>query len=89
MTAVMAWILIVVRLRTVALFLRRHQGAVARKFARSCAVAPAGSEDPYPTILLTVVSQAAAVLPLTVYPPALNTVVFEVSPWHPVHAAVT
>ena len=38
---------------------------------------------------MTVVSQLLAVLPLTVYPPLLNTVVFEVSPWHTVHDEVT
>jgi hypothetical protein len=40
-------------------------------------------------MLLTVVSQLAADLPVTVYPPVLNTVVFTVSPWHPVHDDVT
>jgi len=39
--------------------------------------------------LLTVVSHLLAVLPVTVYPPVLNTVVFTVRPWHPVHDDVT
>jgi hypothetical protein len=39
--------------------------------------------------LLTVVSQSAAILPVTVYPPVLNMVPFTVSPWHPVHDDVT
>ncbi len=40
-------------------------------------------------MVLTVVSQLAADLPVTVYPPDLNTVVFTVSPWHPVQDEVT
>jgi hypothetical protein len=40
-------------------------------------------------MLLTVVSQMAAVLPVTVYPPDLRTVLFDVRPWHPVHDDVT
>ena len=36
-------------------------------------------------MVLTDVSQSATVLPVTVYPPDLNTVPFTVSPWHPVH----
>jgi hypothetical protein len=39
--------------------------------------------------LLIDVNQALAVLPVTVYPPVLNTVPFTVSPWHPVHDDVT
>ena len=35
------------------------------------------------------VSQVAAVLPVTVYPPDLSTVVFTVRPWHEVHDEVT
>jgi hypothetical protein len=53
-------------------------------------VAPAGvNVAPCPIMLLTVVSQLAAVLPVTVYPPDLNTTPFTVSPWHPVHDEVT
>ena len=50
---------------------------------------PDASEAPIPTILLTVDSQLLAVLPVTVYPPDLKTVVFTVRPWHPVHDEVT
>jgi hypothetical protein len=49
------------------------------------AVVPAASEVPYPTILLTHVSQLVAFLPTTVYPPVAITVVFTVRPWHLVH----
>ena len=40
-------------------------------------------------MLLTVDSQPAALLPETVYPPALKTVVLEVIPWHEVQALTT
>ena len=53
------------------------------------AVVPAASEAPWPTIELTVDSQLLAVLPVTVYPPDLNTVEFTVRPWHPVQDDVT
>lgn len=50
---------------------------------------PDASEEPNPTIELTVDSQLLEDLLLTVYPPVLNTVVFTVRPWHPVHDDVT
>ena len=50
---------------------------------------PDASEAPCPTILLTVVSQLAADLPETVYPPVFNTVLFTLRPWHIVHDDVT
>ena len=50
---------------------------------------PDASEAPFLTILLTELSQLDALLPVTVYPPDLNTVVFTVRPWHPVHDDVT
>jgi hypothetical protein len=40
-------------------------------------------------MVLVDVSQSFAILPVTVYPPVLNTVPFTVSPWQPVHDVVT
>ncbi len=50
---------------------------------------PVASLVPIPIMLFTVVNQLAADLPVTVYPPDLNTVVFDVRPWHCVHEVVT
>jgi hypothetical protein len=41
------------------------------------------------TIEFTVLSHCAEVRPVTVYPPDLNTVVFEVRPWQPVQDDTT